>query len=125
MRARTILLVEDDCDSREVYSSVLRYAGFSVLEATHGREGIELARVRRPDVIVMDLALPQVDGWQATETLKSDPATAAIPVIAITVHAQDFYRGRAQAAGCDSFLAKPCSPTRLLGEITRVLDEQG
>jgi two-component system cell cycle response regulator DivK len=77
----------------------------------------------RPEVIIMDLGLPVMDGWRATEVLKRDPRTAQIPVLAVTVHVQDFYRGRAQTVGCDSFLPKPCSPTRLVGEIVRVLHE--
>ena len=124
MAEKTVLLVEDDRDSREIYGSVLRHAGYLVMEATHGEEGIMLAQRHRPDVIVMDLGLPHVDGWTATAAIKKDPGTSHIPVIAITVHVQDFYRGRAQAVGCDSFLDKPCTPTRLVGEITRILHER-
>lgn len=124
MYEKTVLLIEDDRDSREVYGTALRHSGYRVLEATDGGEGIRLAREHRPDVIVMDLGLPGVDGWRATETLKANPATADIPVIAVTVHVHEFYRARTQAVGCDSFLDKPCSPTRLLGEITRVLHER-
>lgn len=123
MYEKTVLLVEDDRDSRQIYGTVLRHAGFRVVEATNGGEGILLAQRHRPDVIVMDLGLPQVDGWTATEALKRDPATSQIPVVAVTVHVQDFYRGRAQMVGCDSFLHKPCSPTRLIGEIRRILYE--
>lgn len=125
MYEKTVLLIEDDKDSRTVYGAVLRHSGYRVLEAADGSEGILLARHYRPDVIVMDLGLPRVDGWEATETLKSDPETSHISVVAVTVHVQDFYRGRAQLVGCDSFLDKPCTPTRLLGEITRVLDARG
>jgi two-component system, cell cycle response regulator DivK len=123
MNGKTVLLIEDDRDSRQVYGMVLRHAGYQVVEAVDGGEGILLAQRHRPDVIVMDLGLPRVDGWTATETLKRDPVTSGIPVVAVTVHVQDFYRGRALLAGCDGFLAKPCSPTRLLGEITRLLHE--
>jgi CheY-like chemotaxis protein len=122
MYEKKVLLVEDDGDSRQVYGTVLRHAGYHVLEAMNGSEGILLARQHRPDVIVMDLGLPQVDGWAATEALKSDPETSHIPVVAVTVHVQDFYRGRAQMVGCDSFLDKPCSPARLVGEVSRILD---
>lgn len=125
MYEKTVLLIEDDRDSREVYGAMLRHAGYRVVEAGDGGEGILLAQRHRPDVIVMDLGLPRVDGWMATEAIKRDPATSHIPVVAVTVHAQDFYRGRAQVVGCDSFLDKPCSPTRLLGEITRILHAQG
>lgn len=125
MYEKTVLLVEDDRDSRQIYGAVLRHAGFRVVEAADGGEGILLARRHRPDVIVMDLGLPLVDGWTATEVLKQDPTTSGIPVVAVTVHVQDFYRGRAQVVGCDSFLDKPCSPTRLIGEVRRVLQEEG
>ena len=123
MHEKTILLIEDDRDSRWVYGTALRHAGCHVLEAADGGEGILMAREHQPDLIVMDLGLPTMDGWTATETIKSDPEIRRIPVVAITVHVQDFYRGRAQVVGCDSFLDKPCSPTRLLGEITRILGE--
>lgn len=123
MYGKTVLLVEDDRDSREVYGVVLRHAGFQVLEATSGGEGILLAQRHRPDVIVMDLGLPGVDGWTATETLRTDPATGHIPVVAVTVHVQDFYRGRAELVGCTSFLEKPCIPSLLVGEIRRVLQQ--
>jgi two-component system, cell cycle response regulator DivK len=124
MHEKTVLLIEDDRDSRHVYGTVLRHAGYQVVEATDGGEGMLLAQRHRPDLIVMDLGLPRVDGWAATEAIKRDPATSHIPVIAITVHVQDFYRGRALAVGCDSFLDKPCSPTRLVGEVMRVLHEE-
>lgn len=124
MSEKTVLLIEDDRDSRQIYGTVLRHAGYRVVEATNGGEGIVLAQRHRPDVIVMDLGLPQVDGWAATEAIRRDPATSRIPVIAVTVHVQDFYRGRAEVVGCDSFLDKPCSPTRLIGEVTRVLQER-
>lgn len=124
MKQTTILLIEDDRDSRYVYGTALRRAGYEVMEATDGAEGILLARRHQPNLIVMDLGLPQVDGWSATATLKSDPATSDIPVVAVTVHVQAIERERARGVGCDSFLDKPCSPTRLVGEITRVLHER-
>lgn len=124
MHKQTVLLVEDDLDSRHIYGVALRHAGYLVMEATDGGEGIMLARNYRPDVIVMDLGLPVVDGWAATEALRSDPVTAHIPVVAVTVHVQDFYRGRAELVGCASFLDKPCSPTQLVGEIRRILQQQ-
>ena len=118
---KTILLIEDDADSREVYGAVLRHSGYRILEAKNGEEGISLARQHGPDLIVMDLGLPLLDGLQATEVLKSDPATRGIPVVAMSVHVQEFYRGRAGAVGCESFLDKPCEPKRLVGEVARVL----
>ncbi len=122
---RTVLLIEDDLDARFVYGTMLRHAGYRVLEAGDGGEGIRLAQEDTPDLIVMDLGLPEMDGWAATEALKSDAATGHIPVVAITVHVQDEYRERAGRAGCASFLDKPCNPTRLMQEITRILDGPG
>jgi two-component system, cell cycle response regulator DivK len=119
----TILLVEDDRDSREVYGSILRHPGYRVLEATDGVEGVLLAHRHLPDLIVMDLGLPRVDGWTATDTIKSDPVTSHIPVVAITVHLQALEREHAERVGCDSFLEKPGSPSRLVGEVTRILHQ--
>ena len=124
VREKTILLIEDDRDSREIYGAMLRHSGCQVVEATDGREGIRLAREHRPDVIVMDLGLPGMDGWAATATLKSDPSTSHIPVVAVTVHVQTFEREHATRVGCDTLLDKPCSPARLMGEITRVLHDR-
>ena len=123
MSTQTILLIEDHRDSREVYGTVLRHSGYQVVEAKDGAEGVRLAKQQRPDVIVMDLRLPLVDGWRATGKLKADPETAHIPVIAVSVHTQTWDRDRAEAAGCASFLAKPCEPTRLVQEIRRILPQ--
>lgn len=125
MLMKTVLLVEDHRDSRDVYGTVLRHFGYRVVEAKDGGEGVRLAQEHKPDVIVMDLQLPVVDGWQATQALKADSATAHIPVIGVSVHVQAVDQDRAQAVGCDSFLAKPCEPSRLLGEIRQVLPENG
>lgn len=121
MDAKTILLIEDHRDTRDVYATLLRHACYRVLEASDGGEGVRLAREHRPDLVVTDLGLPFVDGWQTTELLKQDSATAHIPVIAVTTHVQNFYRGRAQAVGCDSLLAKPCPPAVLVEEIRRLI----
>ena len=121
MTPKTILLIEDHGDTRDVYATVLRHSGYQVLEANDGGEGVRLGREHMPDLVVTDLRLPVVDGWQATELLKEDPVTAHIPVIAVTTHAQDFYRGRAEMVGCDSFLGKPCPPATLLEEVRRLI----
>jgi CheY-like chemotaxis protein len=121
MTTKTILLIEDHRDSREVYGAMLRYSGYRVVEAKDGGEGVRLAQEHRPDVILMDLQLPLVDGWRATEVLKADPETAHIPVIAVSAHAHQWDRERAIAAGCDGFLAKPYEPSRLVQEIQRIL----
>ena len=121
MDAKTILLIEDHRDTRDVYGTLLRHTGYRVLEAKDGGEGVRLAREHNPDLVVMDLRLPIVDGWQATELLKQDSSTAHIPVIVVTTHVHNFDRSRAQELGCNGFLTKPCRPTDLVGEIQRLL----
>ena len=123
-RAKTplILVVDDYADNREMYSAYLRFQGLDVVEAANGTEALEHAFERRPDLVVMDLSLPGVDGWQATRMLKADARTKDIPVIAVTGHALAGAPERAAEAGCDGFLTKPCLPEDLLREIQRMLD---
>ena len=116
-----MLLVDDFDDNREMYAEYLVFAGLRVAEAQNGLEALERARTLRPDVVVMDLALPGVDGWEATRRLKEDAATRDIPVIALTGHALAGHSRSAFEAGCDIFITKPCLPERLLQEIQRVL----
>lgn len=116
-----MLLVDDFDDNREMYAEYLVFAGLRVAEAQNGLEALERARTLRPDVVVMDLALPGVDGWEATRRLKEDAATRDIPVIALTGHALAGHSRTAFEAGCDVFITKPCLPERLLQEIQRVL----
>lgn len=116
-----ILVVEDYDDAREMYVEYLTFTGFSVESATNGLEAIEMTHRLKPDLVLMDLALPKLDGWEATRRLKSDPATSSIPVIALTGHALAGHAERAREAGCDSFITKPCVPDELVAEITRVL----
>jgi two-component system, cell cycle response regulator DivK len=116
-----ILVVEDYDDAREMYVEYLTFTGFRVESATNGLEAIEMTQRLKPDLVLMDLALPKLDGWEATRRLKSDPATARIPVIALTGHALAGHAERAREAGCDSFITKPCVPDELVAEITRVL----
>jgi CheY-like chemotaxis protein len=117
---RLVLVVEDDDHIREMYADLLTFSGFSVVEASNGREAVVAGSTLRPDLIVMDLALPFMDGIDAMRTLKSDPRTSLIPVIAVTGFSPEHYRQRASAAGCDVFLTKPCSP-ELLDEVHRLL----
>lgn len=121
MTSQTILLVEDHEDNRNIYRTILEHFGYTVLIATDGREGLRVARERKPDLILMDIAIPLVDGLQATRTLKSDPETAEIPVIALTAHALQEDRERAMEVGCDGYLAKPVQPRRVLQEVERFL----
>jgi CheY-like chemotaxis protein len=116
-----ILLVDDYQDGREMYADALRFSGFRALEASSGIEALQLALERLPDLILMDLSLPGMDGWEVTSRLKKDTRTLHIPIIALTAHALHEERERAERAGCDGFLAKPCLPDELLAEVRRVL----
>jgi CheY-like chemotaxis protein len=122
--SRTILLVEDHEDNRIVYRTMLEHFGYRVLLAGDGGEGVRLARESLPDLILMDVSIPVMDGWEATATLKRDPATARIPIIALTAHALAADRERAQEVGCDGYLAKPVEPRRVLEEVRRFLGDE-
>lgn len=121
-RGKTVLIVEDNEDNRIVYSTILRHHGFRVCEALDGEEGIDKARRELPDIILMDISIPVIDGWQVTETLKRETATKGIPIIALTAHAMPGDRQRAMAVGCDGYLAKPCEPRAVLAEVNRLID---
>ncbi len=116
-----VLVVEDYQDAREMYSEYLRFSGFDVVEASNGFEAIEKATEQMPDIILMDLALPRMDGWEATRRLKADERTKGIPIVALTGHALAGHADSAQKAGCDSFVTKPCLPDALVAEIQRML----
>lgn len=116
-----VLVVEDYPDAREMYSEYLRFSGFRVAEARNGEEALEKALALLPDVVLMDLALPLMDGWEATRRLKSDPRTNAILVLALTGHALAGHQEGARRAGCDAFVTKPCLPDELVDEIRRLL----
>jgi len=116
-----VLVVDDFADNREMYSEYLTYSGYDVIEAKNGKEAIEAAQARSPDIIIMDLSLPVMDGWEATRRLKADGRTREIPVVALTGHALAGHSQGAREAGCDSFLAKPCLPDQLVAEIKRML----
>jgi len=116
-----ILLVEDNDDNMNVYRTILEYDGFDVIEARDGEAGIHEARAGHPDLILMDISIPKIDGFEATRILKADPATRRIPIIALTAHAMDEDRQRARNSGCDGFLAKPIAPRRVVSEILRYL----
>jgi CheY-like chemotaxis protein len=116
-----ILVVEDFDDAREMYRDYLEFSGFRVETARDGREAIDKAQALHPDLILMDLSLPGVDGWEATRLLKSDPATRHLLIVALSAHALAAEGERARAAGCDGFIAKPCLPPDLVTEIERYL----
>jgi CheY-like chemotaxis protein len=117
-----VLVVEDYQDAREMYTEYLRYAGFRVAEASNGYEAVEKASALLPDIILMDLALPRMDGWEATRRLKRDERTRHIPVVALTGHALSGHAESASQAGCDAFVTKPCLPDALVAEITKILE---
>jgi two-component system, cell cycle response regulator DivK len=112
-----ILLIEDNEMNRDMLSRRLQRRGFEVTIAIDGVEGIVLARSSRPDVILMDISLPVLDGWEATRQLKADPGTRSIPIIALTAHAMASDREKALAAGCDDYDSKPVDLSRLLAKI--------
>jgi two-component system cell cycle response regulator DivK len=116
-----ILVVDDFHDNREMYAAYLRFSGFIVVEAVTGMEAIEMALATTPNLIVMDLSLPGMDGWEATRRLKSDPNTKHIPIIVVSGHALEGSVQAAKMAGCDAFLRKPCLPQALLAEVRKLL----
>jgi len=118
-----VLLVDDYPDAREMYSEYLAFSGFEVIEAANGIEALQRAANEKPDIILMDLSLPVMDGWEATRRLKADARTASIPVVALTGHALAGISDGAKQAGCDAFVTKPCLPEDLVKEIRKVLDE--
>jgi CheY-like chemotaxis protein len=118
-----ILVVDDTLDARELYAEYLRIAGLRAEVAEDGLDALAKASTLQPSVIVMDLAMPRMDGWEATRRLKADPVTRDIPVIALTGHAIERSRERAIEAGADGYLTKPCYPDSLLAEVHRVMKD--
>ena len=116
-----VLVVDDYQDAREMYAEYLSFSGFRVVEAATGTEAVEKALALQPDVILMDLSLPGMDGWAATRQLKSDERTKRIPVLALTGHALAGASEGARLAGCDAFVTKPCLPDELVVEVRRML----
>jgi CheY-like chemotaxis protein len=116
-----ILLVEDNEMNRDMLSRRLVRHGYTVVFATDGESGVAMVRTESPDLVLMDMSLPVVDGWEATRRLKADPLTRAIPIIALTAHAMASDEQRARAAGCDDYDTKPIELPRLLGKIEGLL----
>lgn len=122
MRAKPlILLVEDQSDLRRLYAQQLELSGFDVIEAANGQDALTHTAAHSPDVVLMDLSLPILDGWEATRRLKTDERTAHIPIVALTAHDDSGDLQRATRAGCDWFVPKPCPPDALVVEVRRVL----
>ncbi len=117
----TILLVEDNPHNRRIFSGMLTHSGFQVVEAEDGEQALDRAWRHQPDLILMDLSIPAIDGWECTRRLKADARTRAIPIIALTAHAMRGDEERARQAGCDGYLAKPISPKKVVEEVRRVL----
>jgi len=113
----TVLLVDDDVHNQRIFDTVLRHSGFKVRMAATGDEALREARAHLPDLILMDLSIPVIDGWECTRQLKADEATRHIIILALTAHAMRGDQERAIAAGCDGYLAKPISPKKLVEEV--------
>ena len=118
-----VLVVDDFEDNRAMYVEYLQFRGFRVAEAVNGLEAVERTKQLRPCVIVMDLSLPVMDGWEATRRIKADPETKHIRVIALTGHAEPAHAKKALDAGCDDFVPKPCLPENLLAKIREHLPD--
>jgi CheY-like chemotaxis protein len=117
-----VLIVDDVQDNRTIYVLFLKFSGFRIAEAENGVEALEKATTLLPDVIVMDLSLPVMDGWEATRRLKRDPRTKKIPVVVLTGHALPEHAHAAREAGCDLVITKPCLPDQLMDALRRILD---
>ena len=119
--APLVLVIDDAEDNREVYVQFFQFQGWRTATASDGKEGLDKAQALKPDVIVLDLSLPVMDGWEVARRLKSNRVTKAIPVLALTGHALDGSRKKALAAGVDEYLTKPCLPADLAATIRRYL----
>lgn len=120
-----VLLVEDNEMNRDMLSRRLVRNGYDVVIAVNGQEGVDMAASERPDLILMDMSLPVLDGWEATRRLKADAGTKSIPVIALTAHAMESDREKAMAAGCDDFDTKPIELPRLLEKMKAFVSDAG
>ena len=120
-----ILVVEDNADNMTFITDVLHSLGYTVLSAKDGEEGVKTAQTEKPDLILMDLSLPRMDGWTATRTIKSEPSLAAIPIIALTAHAMTGDRERALEAGCSDYVSKPINLRDLMSKLRQYLGQKG
>jgi len=118
---KRILVIEDTEDNRQIMRDLLTNAGYEYIEAVDGAAGIAGARTHRPDLILMDIQLPGIDGYEATRRLKADPDLAHIPIIAVTSYALSGDEAKTRAAGCDGYVAKPFSPRQLLAKVREFL----
>jgi two-component system, cell cycle response regulator DivK len=118
---RRILVIEDQEDNRIILRDLLMSAGFEVIEALNGLDGVAVAETENPDLILMDIQLPLLDGYEATQRIKANPTLASIPVIAVTSYALSGDEEKATAAGCDAYVTKPYSPRQLLATVRTFL----
>jgi two-component system, cell cycle response regulator DivK len=118
---KQVLLVEDNDDNRLIYATILCHYGYIVVQAPNGLDGVNMADLHRPDLIIMDISLPIIDGLEATRRIRANPNTARIPVLAVTAHALDSDRERVIDAGCNQYLAKPVEPRHLLQQVERMI----
>jgi two-component system, cell cycle response regulator DivK len=118
---KRILIVEDTEDNRQILRDLLTAAGYDLLEAVDGEQGVARAKTEKPDLILMDIQLPQIDGYEATRRIKADPALRHIPIIAVTSYALSGDEEKTRAAGCDAYIAKPFSPRQLLAKVRELL----
>ena len=119
--AKRILVVEDDADNRRIVAKVLTGEGYEVIEVATGAEAVAAVHQQRPDLIIMDLALPGIDGWEASRRIKAAPDSADIPIIAFTAFAMREDEERARKAGCDGYLSKPCRPQTIRATVRNFL----
>ncbi|MBI3706882.1 MAG: response regulator [Proteobacteria bacterium] len=121
--SKRILVVEDTEDNRQIIRDLLTSVGYDLVEAVNGEEGVAMAAQHRPDLILMDIQLPIIDGYEATRRIKADPLLKHIPIIAVTSYALSGDEEKARAAGCDGYVAKPFSPRQLLAKIRQFLPD--
>jgi two-component system cell cycle response regulator DivK len=119
--SKHILVVEDQEDNRQILRDLLGSVGYELTEAENGEEAIAAVTKRRPDLILMDIQLPVMDGYEATRRIKADPATKSIPIIVVTSYALSGDEAKARAAGCDAYVTKPYSPRQLLAKVREFL----
>ena len=119
--SKRILVIEDQEDNRRIIRDLLTSAGYALVEAVDGEAGVRLAEAERPDLILMDIQLPRLDGYEATRRIRADPDLRAIPIIAVTSYALSGDEAKATAAGCDAYVAKPFSPRELLAKVRQFL----
>jgi len=123
--SRCVLIVEDQEDNRKILRDLLSNAGYDLIEAANGEEGVALALSKRPNLILMDIQLPVMDGYEATHRIKSNPELKSIPVIAVTSYALSGDEAKARAVGCDAYITKPFSPRQLLAKVREYLPSGG